>query len=196
MKLIFKRWISSSIRIATFIAGFTLLVSCANDQLAPEDRSQNQQELSDQSVNPSPFSAAMSCPDNLTDDGCNFVTGSGRDHPNQFTMVGMMNNCRTESLPAGCSWAGNVTQTKIIEVDLNNCCYPFSSLNFAMNSWKALAASNRPAGNYLIINYQRINGYMVTVYGPYRMVIQVTYRKKGNCAVVGEEKGDIIAYPE
>jgi hypothetical protein len=191
MKTTLRKWITSSIKIAAFTVGFALIASCADDELAADNRSQNAtgiEGIAEQPSNPEPQSLSGGCPDDLTDDGCNFTSGTGRDHPNQFLMVTMMNNCRTESLPSNCVWAGNITETRNIEVDLNNCCYPFSSLNWAMNSWKALAMSNRPASNYLITNYQRINGYMVTAYGPYRMVIRVTYRKKGLCSVVGERE--------
>jgi hypothetical protein len=193
MKPSLKRWMNSSFKIAVFVMGITFLVSC-EDQLTSDDRSPNEQVLAEQS-SPLNFSAAaMSCADNLANDGCNFTSGTGRDHPNQFLMVSMMNNCRTESLPPNCSWDGNQTQTRTMEVDLNNCCYPFNTFNAVMNGWKSLAQSNRPAGNYLITNYQRINGYMVTVYGPYRMVISVTYRKKGLCALIGEEVKDKIDF--
>lgn len=185
MKPTVRKWINSS-KIAAFVVGFALLASCAEDELSRENTSQHSQVTealtSDQSSDLNFSASSVSCPDNLTNDGCNFTSGTGRDHPNQFLMVSMMNNCRTESLPSNCSWDGNITQTRDIEVDLNNCCYPFGTFNAVMNGWKALAASNRPAGNYLIIDYQRITGYMVTTYGPYRMVIRVTYRKKGLCS--------------
>lgn len=198
MKPNFTRWINSSIKIATLVVAFAILASC-EDKLATDNRPQDvplvDAKSPDQVPSPSLFSTSASCSDDLANDGCNFTSGSGRDYPNQFLMVAMMSNCRTEGLPAGCSWDGNITQTKIIEVDLSNCCYPFSSFNFTLNSWKALAVSNRPASDYLITNYQRINGYMVTTYGPYRMVIQVTYKKKACSRIIGSPQ-DPIAYPD
>lgn len=184
MRPTLRKWVNSSIKIATFIIAFAFVASCAEDESLTENRSQNEQLPEAMALDGSPFTtpSSIGCPDDLTNDGCNFTSGTGRDHPNQFLMVNMMNNCRTESLPSNCSWAGNITQTRDIEVDLNNCCYPFSAFNAVMNNWKAIAASNRPASNYLITNYQRITGYMVTTYGPYRMVIRVTYRKKGLCS--------------
>lgn len=187
MKPSSKKWITSSIKIATLVVIFAFLASCAQDEAALEksDAQVSQATLSDQPS--TPFSTlSTGCPDDLENDGCNFISGTGRDHPNQYLMVDLMNGCRTEPLPSTCSWIGYTIQTRNIEVDLNNCCYPYSSLNAAMNNWKALAAANRPDSNYLITGYERINGYMVTVYGPYRMVIKVTYRKKGMCLVKGE----------
>lgn len=195
MKRAVKKWLNSSIKIAMLFLALSVVVSCSEDA-SLEERPTNERAIEGtpgETSNPGDsFGASLlSCPDDLTNDGCNFTAGTGRDHPNQFLMVNMMNNCRTEPLPSNCTWDGNITQTRTIEVDLNNCCYPFSSLNFAMNNWKALAIANKPASNYLITNYQRINGYMVTTYGPYRMVIQVTYRKKGLCSLVGEKKAEI-----
>jgi hypothetical protein len=195
MKTYVKKWITSSIKIAVITVVFALMASC-QDQLMTEDRLQNETTLSEQPANVDFNAAAMSCPDDLINDGCNFTSGTGRDHPNQFLMVNMMNNCRTESLPANCSWDGNITQTQTIQVNLNNCCYPFSSLNAVLNSWKTLAQSNRPAANYLITNYQRVSGYMATVYGPYVMVISVTYRKKGTCLMVAEPGPRRIDLPQ
>ncbi|MBQ4821899.1 hypothetical protein [Aquimarina sp. MMG016] len=122
-----------------------------------------------------------SCDDNLTNNGCNFTTGQGRkgrDMPNQYLMVNMLDNCRTEQLPANCSWVGNHTQTRVIEVDLNNCCSPAYALNSRLDNWRDLAIANKPDSSYLITDYERIYGFMVTSYGPYRMRIRVTYRKK------------------
>lgn len=186
---------NSSIKIAMFVASVALLASC-QDQLLSEERSQHDLGITDQSTTPDFNAAAMSCPDNLAHDGCNFTSGTGRDHPNQFTMVSMMNNCRTEPLPANCSWDGNVTQTKIMQVNLNNCCYPFNTFNAVMNGWKSLAQSIRPAGNYLITNYTWVSGSMATPYGPYVMTIAVTYRKKGLCSIIAETPPKAIAFPE
>ena len=119
-----------------------------------------------------------SCSDDLINNGCDFISGNGRDMPNQYLMVDMLNNCRTEPLPSNCSWQGYITETNDIEVDLNNCCYPAYALNSRLDSWKNLATSAKPNSSYLITNYQRISGFMVTPYGPYRMKIRVTYRKK------------------
>jgi hypothetical protein len=195
MKTTLRRWTGSSLKIVAFVT-FALLAACAEEELeAPEaSRSAEAIEAPTGEADSGPFSALGGCPDDLTNDGCNFTSGTGRDHPNQYLMVNMMNNCRTEPLPSNCTWSGNITETRNIEVDLNNCCYPASSLNFQMNTWKALAASNRPASNFLITNYQRISGYMVTSYGPYRMVIRVTYRKRGLCSEVAEKGG--IALPQ
>ena len=125
----------------------------------------------------------LSC-DTLTDDGCNFLTGEGKDFSEQYLMVNMLNNCRTEALPSNCGWAsGNITQTRTIQVDLNNCCSPASALNARLNGWKGLAVANKPNSSYLITSYQRTGGFMVTTYGPYRMNIKVTYRKKA-CQIV------------
>jgi hypothetical protein len=190
MKPTFKRWITSSIRITAFAVAFAFFVSCADDELSADNRSQAGVAELPAGQTPDTFGALSGCDDNLTNDGCNFTSGEGRDHPNQYLMVDLMTPCRTEPLPANCTWAaGNITETRTIEVDLSNCCFPASSLNFQMNNWKAQAMSVRPSSSYLITNYERINGYMVTVYGPYRMVIRVTYRKKGLCTVVGE-RGD------
>jgi hypothetical protein len=194
MKTYLKKWMSSSIRITAIIAVFIFLASC-QDQLSTE-RTHNESALPDQSANADFNAAAMSCPDDLANDGCNFTSGTGRDHPNQFLMVSMMNNCRTESLPANCSWDGNITQTQTMQVNLNNCCYPFNTFNAVLNGWKTLAQSNRPASNYLITNYQRVSGYMATPYGPYVMIISVTYRKKGTCLIVGEATPKTIDFPQ
>lgn len=180
--------VGAFLRYAAFAANLFFLASCSEEPLHQETAAHQKIAKETPATGDSFGASLLSCPDNLTNDGCNFISGSGRDHPNQFLMVGLMNNCRTEALPANCSWDGNITQTHNIEVDLNNCCYPFSALNAAMNAWKALAASNRPASNYLIINYERIDGFMVTSYGPYRMVIKVTYRKRGLCSQVSEKK--------
>lgn len=195
MKRSVDQWMMSSIKIVIFVMSLALLASC-QDQLLSEERSQHEPALTDQPSTPDFNAAAMSCPDNLANDGCNFTSGTGRDHPNQFTMIGMMNNCRTESLPANCSWDGNVTQTKIIQVNLNNCCYPFNTFNAVMNGWKTLAQNNRPSGNYLITNYTWVSGSMATPYGPYVMVIAVTYRKKGMCAIIGEAPPKVIDFPQ
>jgi hypothetical protein len=199
MKLTLKKWINSSIKIATLVTALTLLVSSCSEEVSTQERAQDERALEAAPTleGSGTFGASLlACPNNLTNDGCNFTSGSGEDYPNQYLMVNMMNPCRTEGLPAGCAWDGYITQTRDIEVDLSNCCYPFSSLNFQMNSWKGLAITNRPASNYLITNYQRISGYMVTTYGPYRMKIRVTYRKKGLCSLVGEREVDIIALPQ
>jgi hypothetical protein len=193
MKPTLTRWITSSINITAFAVAFALLVSCADDELSADNRAQGIEALpADQT--PDTFSALTGCPDDLVNDGCNFTSGTGRDHPNQYLMVDMMTPCRTEPLPSNCSWAaGNITETRNIQVDLNNCCYPASSLTFQMNNWKAQAMSVRPSSSFLITDYERINGFMVTPYGPYRMIIRVTYKKKGMCLVVGERDDQDLA---
>jgi hypothetical protein len=195
MKPYSKKWMTLSIKIVMLIVSLAFLVSC-QDQLLSEERSQSEPGISNQSPIADFNAAAMSCPDDLVNDGCNFTSGTGRDHPNQFLMVSMMNNCRTESLPANCAWDGNITQTQTMQVNLNNCCYPFNTFNAVLNGWKTTAQNNRPSGGYLITNYQRVTGYMATPYGPYVMVISVTYRKKGTCLIVGEATPKAIDFPQ
>ncbi|MDY8135562.1 hypothetical protein [Aquimarina sp. 2201CG5-10] len=179
--------VNSKITLLIFILiGMIIFSSCEKDDLIINEKNQELKENStnkssestSESANYCSINGRSSCDDNLTNDGCNFTSGEGRDMPNQFLMVDMLNNCRTEPLPNNCNWHGNHIQTRIIEVDLSNCCSPAYALNSRLDSWKGLAMANRPNSSYIITNYERISGFMVTTYGPYRMRIRVTYRKK------------------
>ncbi|RZS93629.1 hypothetical protein [Aquimarina brevivitae] len=167
--------------LAVMLISFVLF-SCEKDDINFPEEPNNEQVLQKTDERPDQGSYCVNydrgCADDLIDDGCNFTSGNGRDMPNQYLMVDMLNDCRRETLPNNCSWVGNTTVTTTIEVDLNNCCYPFYALNSRLDSWKAQAQAAKPNSSYLITNYQRIGGYMVTSYGPYRMKIRVTYRKK------------------
>lgn len=175
-----------------FCIGLFLITSCEKEELKTEKIENEVENISTKRIHQEDGSEGVcyanraSCPDNLTNNGCDFTSGSGRDMPNQYLMVNLLNNCRRESLPSNCSWwSGNITQTRTIYVYLNNCCYPASAMTGRLNSWKNAAVSAKPNSSYLITNYERIGGVMLNhPYGPYRMSIRVTYRKK-ICSVVG-----------
>lgn len=164
---------------AILFTSAVFFASCSKEEATPSEKetitAKAPGELNFQA--PGSPVALQSCPETLVHDGCNFTSGTGTDLQNQFTMVTLLNNCRIESLSPGCSWT-STTQTKLFNADLSNCCFSASSLNAQIDSWKQIAVSMRPGSDYVITGYQRINGFMVTAYGPYRMVICVTYRKK------------------
>ncbi|MGH2665178.1 hypothetical protein [Flavobacterium sp.] len=166
--------------IMALFAGSLFFVSCnKEDVVTPEKEEITAKAPGDLNFH-APGGAAntmQSCPETLTNDGCNFTSGTGTDLQNQFAMVTLLNSCRVESLSPGCSWT-TVTQTKLFNADLSNCCFSANSLNAQIDSWKQIAVNMRPGSDYVIVSYQRINGFMVTAYGPYRMGMSVTYRKK------------------
>jgi hypothetical protein len=182
--------------IVALFVGFITLASCEKDEAATFEKeaviSKSSGPLNFSPAENSASAASLSCAENLTNDGCNFTSGTGTDMQNQFTMVNLLNGCRTESVPAGCSLTA-ITATRTINADLSNCCYGPASLNAQMNGWKQLAMNARPASDYIITGYTRINGFMVTAYGPYRMVISVTYRKK-TCRVLPSEESIPIGH--
>lgn len=166
--------------IVALFAGFLFFVSCNKEEIVtPEKQEITAKAPGELNFKPteSASAATQGCPETLTNDGCNFTSGTGTDLQNQFTMVTLLNSCRVESLSPGCSWT-TVTQTKLFNADLSNCCFNASSLNSQIDSWKQIAVNMRPGSDYVIVGYQRINGFMVTAYGPYRMGMSVTYRKK------------------
>lgn len=173
------------IKLGTYVivalsAGFLFFVSCNKEEaVTPEKQEITAKAPGELNFKPgvSPSATSSSCPETLTNNGCNFTSGTGTDLQNQFTMVNLLNSCRVESLSPGCSWT-SVTQTKLFNADLSNCCFSASSLNAQIDSWKQIAVSMRPGSDYVIVGYQRLNGFMVTAYGPYRMSMSVTYRKK------------------
>ncbi|MEO8516289.1 MAG: hypothetical protein ABI426_06075 [Flavobacterium sp.] len=174
-----KRIKLGSYVIVALFAGFLFFVSCNKEEAVTPEK----QEVTAKAPGELNFKAAentsatSSCPETLTNDGCNFTSGTGTDLQNQFTMVNLLNSCRVESLSPGCRFT-SVTQTKLFNADLSNCCFSASSLNSQIDSWKQIAVNMRPGSDYVIVGYQRLNGFMVTTYGPYRMSISVTYRKK------------------
>lgn len=165
--------------IAVLFAGSLFFMSCNKEEtVTPEKQEITAKAPGELNFKPGVNASAISsCPETLTNNGCNFTSGTGTDLQNQFTMVNLLNSCRVESLSPGCSWT-TVTQTKLFNADLSNCCFSASSLNSQIDSWKQIAVSMRPGSDYVIIGYQRLNGFMVTAYGPYRMSMSVTYRKK------------------
>ncbi len=185
-----KKLTLSRFFIVALFMSFAILASCEKDEAVTFEKektfSKSSEALNFSSTENSTSAASSACAENLTNDGCNFTSGTGTDMQNQFTMVNLLNGCRTESVPAGCSLTA-ITTTRTINADLSNCCYGFASLNAQMNGWKQLAMNARPASDYIITGYTRINGFMVTTYGPYRMVISVTYRKKTCRALPIEE---------
>ncbi|WP_128755218.1 hypothetical protein [Aquimarina sediminis] len=170
--------------------GTFLMTSCEQDEelkLEKLEEITTKKSEKGEEISGECYVGRASCPDNLTNNGCDFTSGSGRDMPNQYLMVDMLNNCRRQSLPSNCSWWSNITETRVIKVDLNNCCYPAYAMTGRLNSWKNAAVAARPSSAYLITNYERIGGFMVTTYGPYRMSIRVTYRKKICSAVANPD---------
>lgn len=183
-----------SFLIVCVCIGAFLITSCEQEEeLRIEKLEENAEEITTKGLEQGEGAGGVcyvgraSCSDNLTNDGCDFTSGNGRDMPNQYLMVDMLNNCRRESLPSNCNWWSSITQTRVIKVDLNNCCYPASAMTGRLNTWKDAAMYARPSSSYLITNYERIGGFMVTVYGPYRMSIRVTYRKKICSAVANPD---------
>lgn len=179
MKKLKRVKLGSYVTIA-LLAGFLFFVSCNKEEVAtPEKQEVTAKALGELNFKPtgSASAATSSCPETLTNNGCNFTSGTGTDLQNQFTMVNLLNSCRVESLTPGCSWT-SVTQTKLFNADLSNCCFSFGSLNTQIDGWKQVAVNMRPGSDYVIVGYQRLNGFMVTAYGPYRMSMSVTYRKK------------------
>lgn len=175
----FKNFKMGSYVVAALFAGLVFFTSCNNDDVVQSDQTTTEAR-GVLGIKPAvPVTAQpLSCAEDLANDGCNFTSGTGTDFQNQYTMVTLMNSCRTEALPANCGWL-NDTQIRTIAVDLNNCCYNGSVLNAQMNGWKQAAINARPASDYIITGYQRVNGFMMNYpYGPYRMEVNVTYRKK------------------
>ncbi|WP_074405959.1 MULTISPECIES: hypothetical protein [Aquimarina] len=124
-----------------------------------------------------------SCSDDLVldVDECNFISGSGRDMPHQYIIDDLLNNCRTEELPSNCTWwRGNITQTRIIKLYLNNCCNSADVFNSRLDGWMDLAIDNKPNSSFLVTNYERLPGGIMhnSPFGPYEIRIRVTYRKK------------------
>ncbi|TGD57258.1 hypothetical protein [Flavobacterium humi] len=178
MKTFKKTNVMKSFAVALF-ASVVFFASCNKEEAVPSEN-ENITAKAPGELNFQPPGSALtmqSCPETLVNDGCNFTSGTGTDLQNQFTMVSLLNSCRIESLSPGCSWT-STTQTKLFNADLSNCCFSAGSLNTQIDGWKQMAVSMRPGSDYVITGYQRINGFMVTAYGPYRMVISVTYRKK------------------
>lgn len=122
------------------------------------------------------FNSVAACPDDLADDGCTFISGTGRDMSIDYKIINILNSCRIPDLPSYYVWDGNQTQTRIITIDYNNCCYSYESMNGKINRIVGSAMGSRPH-HYLVRNYRRVSGQRVTVYGPYRVTIEVTYRK-------------------
>ncbi|WP_158629494.1 hypothetical protein [Flavobacterium microcysteis] len=175
----FKNFKTAHFFMAALFAGFVFFASCSNDDFVQHDETtkaarnfQNAQDIKSAGNLPA---ALPGCPENLTNDGCNFTSGSGIDQQNFYTMISLLNNCRTEALPAGCSLSD--TTTRIIVANLNGCCNSASALNAQMNAWKQLAMNVRPGSDYIITGYQLIRYYSVSSYD-YRLDINVTYRKK------------------
>ncbi|MFM9989405.1 hypothetical protein [Flavobacterium sp.] len=187
MKKSNKLKLGSTVIIALF-ANLVFFTSCDKDNNASSENSEKQETVLKNTDNlnfkstDGNVAKIASCPETLTNDGCNFTSGYGTDLNSQFTMVNLLNSCRTESLPAGCSWS-SYTETRFIDIDYSNCCYTANELNVKTDACKQLAINARPSSGYLITNYQRINGFMVTTYGPYRMRVAVTYRAK-SCRMI------------
>lgn len=173
--------------MAALFAGLVFFASCNNDDLESEKTATEARgNLNVKSVGEAtPLPLTLSCAEDLLNDGCNFTTGTGTDAYNQYTMINLMNNCRTETVPAGCTLGA--TTSAIIVARLNGCCYNGNVLNTQMDAWKQLAINARPAADYVITGYQLIRYYSVSYYD-YRLDINVTYRKK-TCPSPGTPSG-------
>ena len=174
-----KRIKALSFLACTLVFSVFTLVSCEKEGINDNLNENTQNVVDDTNWG---TKNTRSCPDNLTYNSCNFTSGDGRDYPNQFTMVNLLDNCHRESLPNGCSWTSTY-ETKTIYVHLDNCCKSAAQLNANIDSWMQKAKDERPAGGFLIVDYERTGGLMESTFGPYRMYVKVTYRKKSGYAI-------------
>ena len=127
-------------------------------------------------------STKSSCPGNLTNDGCNFTSGS-EIHAWQIVtdFETLLNNCRLEELPSNCPTWTSQYETVNFKVGLTGCCYDYSLKNFRVNQIKSIAQSNRPGSAYLIRDYQVVYATGCNVAGHPCLSVTVTYRKRGLC---------------
>lgn len=178
-----------------FIVAF-ILASCEKEEIVSSEKentilkNSDSKNLKRETIGVSTCASFdRSCGDDLVLDvnECNFISGSGRDMPHQYIIEDLLNNCSTEELPSNCNWwKGNITQTRIIKLFLNNCCYSATIFNNRLDGWRDLAIANKPNFSYLVTNYERLPGGIMhnSPFGPYEIRIRVTYRKK-ICSLTG-----------
>ena len=174
-----KRIKALSFLACTLLFSVFTLVSCEKEEVTENVIENGQTKVENDNWG---TKNSRSCPDDLINNSCNFTSGNGRDYPNQYTMVNLLDNCHRESLPNGCNWTSDIV-TKTIYVHLNNCCKSANTLNANIDSWMQKAKDERPSGGYLIVGYERTGGLMESTFGPYRMYIKVTYRRKSGYAI-------------
>lgn len=193
-----KLKLGSAFIIALF-TGLVFITSCDKDNNTSLENPEKQERVLKNTDNlnfeTNNVAKVSACPETLTNDGCNFTSGTGVEAQSQFTMINLLNGCRTESLPAGCRWTSNIT-TRYIDVDFNLSCCPASQLNIKTETIKHLAINAKPSSNYLITNYQRTSGFMVSTYGPYRMRVLVTYREKSSPMQESNDYGEHLVKSE
>ena len=182
-KLIMKTLNKIIIAFAAVIFSMAVISSCQKEENLNPVNTNSSETLVQQTKVKSYFNTKSVCAEDLVQDAgqCLYTSGDGRDMTNRFDMVDMLNNCHIDPLPSGCSWLGNTTTTEMIDVSMNNCCSPFNYLNGKLLGWKNSAIANKPSGNYAIVGYEALVGYMQTTYGPYMFRIRVTYRKHKSC---------------
>ncbi len=173
----FKNFKTGHFFMAALFAGFVFFASCSNDESVQPDETTKAARSFQEAQPAKDVSLKSVCPDDVTNNGCIFVSGMGNSSQNQFTMVGMLNNCKTEEPPLNCGLGA--TELRTIDVDFSPYnCDDAATLNAYLNGINQQAINARPTSDFIITGYQRVRGYMVTAYGPYRMELSFTYRKK------------------
>ena len=81
----FKRFYYSIFTL--LLAGF-IFISCEKEEITIDEVMESSTVKQESASNG--FGNKAACTDDLTNDGCNFLSGSGRDMPNQYLMINMM----------------------------------------------------------------------------------------------------------
>ncbi len=138
-------------------------------------------------------SSRSSCPGNLTNDGCNFTSGS-EIHAWQIVsdFETLLNNCRIEELPSNCPTWSNQFETVNFRTGLTGCCYDYSLMNFRVNQIKSLAESNRPSSAFLIRSYTVTYATGCNSAGHPCLSVTVTYRKRGICKLEAVKEKAVV----